>query len=73
MTRRNNKKNDPLGIESLLDSWMDMMSLAYAIEADPRDRTTMRDNRHAKMEKAKNTFQRIFYGFQSNQGLCQRF
>ena len=44
MTRRNNKKNDPLGIESLLDSWMDMMSLAYALEVDPRDRTTMRDN-----------------------------
>ena len=53
MTRRNNKKNDPLGIESLLDSWMDMMSLAYAIDADPRDRTTLRNN--TKMEKAKNT------------------
>ena len=55
MTRRNNKKNDPLGIESLLDSWMDMMSLAYALEVDPRDRTTMRDNRYSKVEKTKGT------------------
>ena len=55
MTRRNNRKNDPLGIESLLDSWMDMMSLAYAIEADPRDRTTMRYNRYSKVEKTKGT------------------
>jgi len=55
MTRRNNKKDDPLGIESLLDSWMDMMSLAYAMEVDPRDRTTMRDNKYSKVEKTKGT------------------
>ncbi len=30
MTRR--RKDDPLGIEALLDSWMDMMSLAYQID-----------------------------------------
>ena len=29
---RRNRKNDPLGIEDLLDSWMDMMSLAYNID-----------------------------------------
>ena len=55
MTRRNNKKDDPLGIESLLDSWMDMMSLAYAMEVDPRDRTTMRDNKYSKVERTKGT------------------
>ena len=33
MNRRNNRRNnDPLGIEDLLDSWMDMMSLAYNID-----------------------------------------
>ena len=32
---RRNRKNDPLGIEDLLDSWMDMMSLAYSID-NPR-------------------------------------
>ena len=30
--RRNNRKNDPLGIEEILDSWMDMMSLAQSID-----------------------------------------
>tara|TARA_Y100001951_G_C11043681_1_gene131709 strand:- start:43 stop:450 length:408 start_codon:yes stop_codon:yes gene_type:complete len=30
--RRRNNKDDPLGIEALLDSWMDMMSLAYEID-----------------------------------------
>ncbi len=33
--RRNNRRNDPndiLGLNELLDSWMDMMSLAHSIE-----------------------------------------
>ena len=29
---RRNRKNDPFGLEDLLDSWMDMMSLAYNID-----------------------------------------
>ena len=29
---RRNRKNDPLGIEELLDSWMDMMSIAYNMD-----------------------------------------
>ena len=32
MKRNNRRNNDPLGIEDLLDSWMDMMSLAYNID-----------------------------------------
>ncbi len=32
MKRNNRRNNDPLGIEDLLDSWMDMMSLAYQID-----------------------------------------
>ena len=32
MKRNNRRNNDPLGIEDLLDSWMDMMSLAYSID-----------------------------------------
>jgi HSP20 family molecular chaperone IbpA len=45
---RRNRKNDPLGIEGLLDSWMDMMSMAYAMEIDPRDRSNMPSNKHYK-------------------------
>ena len=30
--RRNNDPNDILGLNELLDSWMDMMSLAYSID-----------------------------------------
>ena len=30
--KRRNRKNDPFGLEDLLDSWMDMMSLAYNID-----------------------------------------
>ena len=33
--RRNNRRNDPndiLGLNDLLDSWMDMMSMAYQLE-----------------------------------------
>jgi len=30
--RRNNDPNDILGLNDLLDSWMDMMSLAYSID-----------------------------------------
>jgi len=47
MNRRNNRKNDPLGIEELLDSWMEMMSLAYNIDnvkptvAKPKHEGTM--------------------------------
>ena len=40
MTRR--RKDDPLGIEALLDSWMDMMSLAYQI-----DQPLMASKKHA--------------------------
>ena len=29
---RRNRKNDPFGLEDLLDSWMDMMSLAQSID-----------------------------------------
>ena len=29
---RRNRKNDPLGIEEILDSWMEMMNLAYNLE-----------------------------------------
>lgn len=32
MKRNNRRNNDPLGIEDLLDSWMDMMSLAYSMD-----------------------------------------
>jgi len=30
--RRNNDPNDILGLNDLLDSWMDMMSMAYQLE-----------------------------------------
>ena len=30
---RRNRKNDPLGIEEILDSWMEMMNLAYNIDS----------------------------------------
>jgi HSP20 family protein len=35
--RRNNRRNNPndiFGIDELLDSWMDMMSLAYGLDAN---------------------------------------
>ena len=32
MRRRKNNPNDIFGIDELLDSWMDMMSLAYSID-----------------------------------------
>ena len=37
--RRNNRRNDPndiLGLNDLLDSWMDMMSMAYQLEPATR-------------------------------------
>ena len=47
MTRRNNRKNDPLGIEDLLDSWIEMMNFASNLEhrqpivAKPKHEGTM--------------------------------
>ena len=48
MIRRKRNNDDPLGLEGLLDSWMDMMSMAYAMELDPRDRSKMPSNKNYK-------------------------
>ena len=34
MRRRKNNPNDIFGIDELLDSWMDMMSIAYGLDAN---------------------------------------
>ena len=47
MTRR--RKNDPLGIEEILDSWMEMMNLAYNLENNVRKPTVAKPKHEGTM------------------------
>ena len=47
--RRNNRKNDPLGIEEILDSWMEMMNLAYNLENNVRKPTVAKPKHEGTM------------------------
>ena len=47
MTRR--RKNDPLGIEEILDSWMEMMNLAYNLENTARRPTVAKPKHEGTM------------------------
>ena len=47
--RRNNRKNDPLGIEEILDSWMEMMNLAYNLETNVRKPTVAKPKHEGTM------------------------
>ena len=46
---RRNRKNDPFGLEDLLDSWMDMMSLAYNLENNVRKPTVAKPKHEGTM------------------------
>ena len=47
MTRR--RKNDPLGIEEILDSWMEMRNLAYNLENNVRKPTVAKPKHEGTM------------------------
>ena len=46
---RRNRKNDPLGIEEILDSWMEMMNLAYNLENNVRKPTVAKPKHEGTM------------------------
>ena len=46
---RRNRKNDPLGIEEILDSWMEMMNLAYNLENTARRPTVAKPKHEGTM------------------------